>query len=331
MTEVTSGSSTPPEDFRIDIAVCTRDRLGQLRRTVEALREGIGDRPDVNLLLLDNGSRDGTTDYLARMAEADPRVRPVSVPGAGLYNARTVAIEMSDADLLVFCDDDIRPRPDFLGRLEDLFLDPSVGVVGAAIEAARDTPLPEWFVPRFKNYIPILPVSGAQQECRYPCFPPGAFLALRRAPCLAYYLSPERRSVGLGYGGASGLAGEDIDLSDIYARAGYRILRDAGLVVAHHFDPTRLTEGWITERFHREGRLRVLLARLRSGFGLDARILAMLLSWPFLWALVRLTGGAGGPWRILARAYLMKAAGAWRELVSGTRPPRFTYPARIRE
>lgn len=320
--------SAPGNRLRIDIAVCTRDRLEPLRRTVEALRQGFGDRPDVNLLLLDNGSRDGTTDYVAQMAKEDPRIRPVSVPRAGLYNARTVAIEMSDADLLIFCDDDICPRPGFLDRLETLFRDSTVGVVGAAIEAPREIVLPEWFVPRFKNYIPILAVPGPQLECRYPCYPPGAFLAVRRAPCLAYYLSPERRSVDLGYGGIAGYGGEDIDLSEIFVRAGYRVLRDAELVVEHYFDPTRLTEGWITERFYLEGRLRVLLARLRSGSGLDARILAMLLSWPFLWALARSTVLSDPSRRILARAYLMKAAGAWREFVSGPRPRRFTYPDR---
>ncbi|MEO5374482.1 MAG: glycosyltransferase family 2 protein [Alphaproteobacteria bacterium] len=318
-----------PTAPRIDIVICTRDRLALLRETVAAVLLAVGPREDVRLLILDNGSSDGTSDYLFQLGTEEHRTVTASVPSRGLYNARTVAIEMSDADVLVFCDDDIHPRPGFLDHLETVFRDPSIGVLGAAIEGPRLVPLPDWFTPRFQCYIPILPVPGDRQECRYPCYPPGAFLAVRRTPFLDFYLADERRAVDLGYGGVSGLGGEDTDLCEIFARAGYRVVRDAGLTVTHHFDPARLTEDWIVDRFFREGRLRVLLARLRTGSAQERSTLLMLVAWPALKLLVGIGPLLGRSNAVFLRAYLRKADGAWWELLRGHRHGRLPYPEQV--
>jgi hypothetical protein len=91
------------------------------------------------------------------------------------------------------------------------------------------------------------PASVPFQFCRGRLGPP------RPVGRFGMVLGPPIRLSGNG-GNLFGRAlrfGEDIDLSDICARAGYRILRDAGLVVAHRFDPTRLTERFHSRRSRR--------------------------------------------------------------------------------
>lgn len=321
---------------RIEVVVCTRDRLSMLRPTVEVLRRIVGGHPAARLVLVDNASADGTAEYIAGLAAQDPRVVALSVPQPGLYHARAAAIAQFSGDILVFVDDDVVPAGDLLERLDEAFADPTVGVVGAAIGGHYEAPLPAWFLPRFLKDVPVLPVHGAVEDCHYPSHPPGVCLALRAAPCLRYYLAPQRRVVELGWGGGalSGevmLGGDDTDLCELYARGGYRVVRDARVRVDHRVIPAKLTPAWVIDKARRDGHLRVRLARLRGKSGVcgeTARMLAALPAvavWRLVWGWGRTSqtprGGA-----ILARAYYAKSLGAWRELLRGRRDRRLPYP-----
>ena len=328
-------------DTPIDIAICTRNRLLSLKETLAALQEAVRGYSSLRILVVDNGSVDGTGAYLAGLAATDPRIIPLSEPQPGLYHARAAVIRMSRGDILIFVDDDVVPAPDFLEKLLTAFSDPSVGVAGPSIEGLFEGPLPPWFPPRLLGNIPVLPIQGPIQECGYPSYPPGACLAIRQAPCLMHYLSPTRRRVELGPGGGglsgqSTVDGDDTDLCEIYARAGFRIIRVPDAKVGHRVHTSRLTPSWIIGKFDRDGRLRVRLARLRGKPGLCRETLLMLAALPVLaplaflaeWLEMRGMGmrepdmGRG----ILIRAYFAKSLGAWREILLGERDLRFSYP-----
>lgn len=98
----------PPE--RIVALVVTHNRLGQLRRTVSRLLEETVD----HLLVIDNGSSDGTSAWLA--AQADPRLTIITSAqnsgGAGGFEVgMREATARFDPDWLVLMDDDARPDP----------------------------------------------------------------------------------------------------------------------------------------------------------------------------------------------------------------------------
>lgn len=312
----------------LDVAVCTRNRLPMLRQTVDAILVAARSRASLRLLVVDNGSGDGTAEYLAELAAGDDRVVALSEPRPGLYYARVAAIRAARGDLLVFLDDDVVPEPDFLDHVAEAFADPTVGVVGGAIHGIPQGPLPSWFLPKMWDSIPVLPVRGRQEECSYPGFPPGAALGCRRVPCLELYLTPERASCGLGLGGPAGVGGEDTDLCEIYARAGYRVVRVAAARVGHHVLAAKLTPAWITDKFFADGRLRVMLARLRGKPGLCRETAIMLAAFPLVAAAVLVAPLMGEGRRLLVRAYLAKSRGAWRELLRGERGVRFSYPSR---
>ena len=321
----------PPPPLTIDIAICTRDRLPMLKETLTALDAAIGERTDVRVLVVDNGSRDGTGAHLSRLAAKNSRLVVATEPQPGIYHARAMAIGLARADILVFIDDDIVPAPDFLDALATAFADPAVGMVGAAILALHDAPLPDWLSLRLRSELPELPVRNEMEVCTYPVYPPSACLALRRHPCLDYYLCPERRLVELGVGGGtlsgqSPVGGEDTDLCHIYERAGFRIVRLGAVQVHHRVHADRLTPAWMIGKFERDGRLRVRLARLRGKPALCGETVPMLAALPALAVLAVFAALFGRRRAVLVRAYCAKSRGAWRELLWGRRNIRFPYP-----
>ena len=69
---------------------------------------------DLRLLAVDDGSTDGTAAILKRLAEADPRLTPMSVPNGGPGRARNLALDLLDEDTkyVMFIDADDVLLPD---------------------------------------------------------------------------------------------------------------------------------------------------------------------------------------------------------------------------
>jgi dolichol-phosphate mannosyltransferase len=84
------------------------DEEPNLRRLVARVREVFGTQLDWELVLVDDGSRDGSAKLMGALAAEDPRVRPVffahncgqtTATRAGLLHARAPLIATLDADL----------------------------------------------------------------------------------------------------------------------------------------------------------------------------------------------------------------------------------------
>jgi len=73
--------------------------------------------PAFELILIDDGSRDGTALEAERAAEGDPRIRILRQPNAGVSAARNAAIAAASGEALLFLDADDWLAPDALARL----------------------------------------------------------------------------------------------------------------------------------------------------------------------------------------------------------------------
>lgn len=105
----------PPVRRPVTVVVPARDEEEQIGGCLAALLDQRG-VPDLRVVVVDDGSADGTADVVA--AVADPRVRLVRAapPPPGWlgkpHACATGAAEAGDADVLVFVDADVRLFPD---------------------------------------------------------------------------------------------------------------------------------------------------------------------------------------------------------------------------
>ncbi|MBW4537574.1 MAG: glycosyltransferase [Myxacorys chilensis ATA2-1-KO14] len=101
------------------------------------LRSQVYPRDRVEYLLVDNGSRDRTSDLLRSAAQTEAiTIRPLSEPQIqSSYAARNQGIRTATSRILAFTDADCRPKPNWLTHLVQPFVDPVVGLVAGEIQA----------------------------------------------------------------------------------------------------------------------------------------------------------------------------------------------------
>lgn len=162
----------PARDEHADISACVRTLLAQ---------RGLTGR--VELLVLDDGSRDATAD-LARRAGAQVRVGDELPAGwLGKPHACQQLADATTADILVFVDADVRLTPaavagavDLLDRCHLDFLSPYPRQVAIGPVERLVQPLLTW------TWLTLLPLRAAERTTRRSlAVANGQFLVVRRA------------------------------------------------------------------------------------------------------------------------------------------------------
>jgi glycosyltransferase involved in cell wall biosynthesis len=126
MTEMTERTETT-----LSVAVCTRHRPEQLRRALGSLLSQ--SEPPLEILVVDNGSEDGSTRDLLR--QELPAVRYLVEPVAGLDFARNRALREARGEVVAFLDDDAVAAPEWAAALLRPFRAAHTGAVTGRVEA----------------------------------------------------------------------------------------------------------------------------------------------------------------------------------------------------
>jgi glycosyltransferase involved in cell wall biosynthesis len=145
---------------------------------------------DLELLLIDDGSRDGAVAALAPLAARDPRLRLLENPGAGLVAALNYGLGQARGELVARMDADDFARPERLAR-QVAFLDasPDVALVGAQVAFIDAAGAPTGERSRFPTAPAAVAAALAARGCviRHPTIVArkAALLAAGgyRAPC----------------------------------------------------------------------------------------------------------------------------------------------------
>lgn len=118
----------------VSVIVPTRDRSDLLRRCTEGVLFRT-DYPALELIIIDNDSKEAATIELLGKLSADARVRIVSIPGAFNYPAlNNAAARLAAGDILLLLNNDIDViEPDWLRELVSHAVRPEVGAVGAKL------------------------------------------------------------------------------------------------------------------------------------------------------------------------------------------------------
>ena len=255
------------------VAVCTRDRPEDLRRTLEALMRLPDDGQEY--LVIDNCP---ATDATKELVKNYPKVRYVREDVPGSSAARNAALREAKHEFVAFTDDDAVPDPNWLRSLLRNFRDPRVMcVTGLVMPLELETEAQEWFEcysPHGRGFKRRI-FDGA--HCNpLIVYPVGvsASMALRKSSI--DFIGWFDEALGAG---TPAVGGEDCELFARILRAGYRIV----------YDPRALS-------WHRHRRTWEELQKTLQGYGIavyafwtrmfviNREFSVALLAWEWLWS-----------------------------------------------
>ena len=237
----------------VSILICCHNAAQRLPATLEHLRaqrecSGI----DWEIVLVDNGSSDGSSEVAAKLLAAAPA--PFTIlhePRPGKTNAFLTGLARCRHEFISIVDDDNWVSQTWV-RDVDVFLTahPEVGIVGSLNEPVFETPAPEWFWKVPGHYACGHHSVGAGDVTDSIGFVFGAGATFRMAAwkqlCAAgfsFYTTTIR--------GKGGCAGEDLELCAAIRANGWRIYFEPGLTLRHFMPATRIT--WEQARLHARG------------------------------------------------------------------------------
>jgi len=100
--------------MRLSLVICSRDRAGQLCRTLAKLNLAAMSRLGVDLVLVDSASSDETSAVMASFVrDAGIVAQTIRADQPGASRARNIGARAAAGDVLIFTDDDCYLEPDY--------------------------------------------------------------------------------------------------------------------------------------------------------------------------------------------------------------------------
>ncbi|MDE2573439.1 MAG: glycosyltransferase family 2 protein [bacterium] len=153
------------------IQICTYNRAHLLGRVLEALFAQDYDPQQYEVVLVNDGSTDGTYDLIERMrAQAPCRLEAIHQENAGLARGRNAGIARAAGEIVLFVDDDILATPVLVREHMAMHAEHPRAVVRGAVlnvESFDELPPPIWTLKNYSgNYFWTSNVSLPKQLLR---------------------------------------------------------------------------------------------------------------------------------------------------------------------
>lgn len=254
-------SSVPPD---CTVCICTRNRVRYLGPTIEAALEQELPNGRFEILVVDNGSTDGTSGMVAERFGAGTRapVRCIREETPGLSRARNRAIAETGGDILVFLDDDAIPEPGWLAWILDAFASsPRVAAVGGTVIPVYESGKPDWLPERFEAIFSPQVKGPDRRRVFFPEYPYGANVAFRRRVFQTAGLFRE----DLGYCGTNLLSSEDREFLMRLEKSDEVILWEPRAVVRHLIPASRTAKPYLRRRAYEGQTGRYGIEKTRRG------------------------------------------------------------------
>jgi glycosyltransferase involved in cell wall biosynthesis len=247
----------------ISVIIATHNRRQLLGETLEAIARQDWPREDLEVVVVDNASSDGTFEMLEAFAcrPGVPAVRPLREERPGKSFAVNHAVAEARGRILVCTDDDVLPDEGwvraFVEAMEETGADFAVG----RIRPRWEVPPPAWMSPRLYGVLAV-PDNGPERfEIRAglneQAMAIGANMALRtdviaRIGGWRTDLGKLRETLR---------SGEDHEFFLRMLRAGLHGVYEPRASVAHFVPAERLRRGYFLRWLHDNGRMASLIQR----------------------------------------------------------------------
>ncbi|MDE3167283.1 MAG: glycosyltransferase [Acidobacteriota bacterium] len=208
----------PKAPLRAAVVVVSRNRVESLRACLQSI-EGSRERERIQVIVVDNGSRDGA----AHLDDDFPETQFIRLPkNFGLTKAMNIGWRAADAGYVLFLHDDTRVEPDAIPLLADaLDANADAAAVCPLLLDDEGHPAPQLGdLPPTGEWRPASPAGGEPFEVGYPR---GAAIMAR------IFFVKAIRQIDQRYG----QFGSDADLAAEIQRASRKILLVPGAKVRH--------------------------------------------------------------------------------------------------
>ncbi len=242
---------------RISVILPTRNRAPLLDDCLASLAAQSLPVDLFEVLVVDNGSSDGTEGVALRHANQLP-LRYLFEPRAGLHMARHAGMRAARTDILVFGDDDIVADSDWLFSIDSAFRDTGVALVGGNSRPLFEAPPPAWLLRWWEHavgkrhalsHLSILDFGEGQFDID-PGWIWGCNFSIRRSALLQVGgFHPDAMPAE-----SLRLRGDgETSVSDSIRRAGLRARFHSGASVAHRVSVARMSADYFEQRSYAQG------------------------------------------------------------------------------
>ena len=199
----TSGFRPP-----VTVIIPAYNESNVISRTMQTVLDS--DYPDMRVIVVDDGSTDGTAEVVGREYGSHPRVTLVRKENGGKATALNVGIEQADTEVIVCLDADTVFDRNTIARLARHFEDPKIGAVAGNVKVG--------------NRMNALTIWQSLEYITSQNFDRRAYAALDSVPIVPGAVGAWRKSAILKAGGYhSNTLAEDTDLTFRIRILGYHV------------------------------------------------------------------------------------------------------------
>ncbi len=127
----------------VSVIIAAYNEAKVINKTIATLLDS--DYPNLDILVVDDGSKDDTAGVVSAAYGGDPRVTVIKKPNGGKASALNLGIKQCRGEIIVALDADTVFARDTVNKLVRHFADPSVGAVSGNVKVGnRNNPLTIW-------------------------------------------------------------------------------------------------------------------------------------------------------------------------------------------
>jgi len=261
----------------ITVAICTYNRADYLKDTLNDLAVQTADKNSFEVLVINNNSTDHTETVCEEFQNTHPKInfRFVHETYQGLSFARNRSAKEAAAPTLLFIDDDVHLKQDFVSTaLDYLKFHPHVSCAGGRIFVSFDDADPDW-IPN-----ELMPMFGlhdlGESDKRYPVnnFPRGGNMLIKKNVFEKYGLF----DTNLGRIGKNLLGSEEKAFFESVRKEGVELHYWADLELWHRIGSNRLEYDYLKNQsvgIGKSERFRVMHSKVKTSGKLCSELIKL--------------------------------------------------------